>query len=104
MFVHKNNENYIRGSSLATIRRNGDFIDVHLDRDGVREWIGILESDLRALLEISGHGAERVIRIDLDVPADIRTALKLFLRNNQVKELIENRMVEYDEGLRNEAR
>jgi len=86
MLVSNGKYSYWRGSVKGKLSRNGSFIDVFFERDGVTEWIGIPEDDLRRLLEISGHGAKIEAYINHDVPANGETALALFLRQRSVKD------------------
>ena len=76
MFVSNVRGQFIRGSSPAKFVRNGDYIDVHFTEDGVKKWVAIKRDDVKFMLDLSEHGNYFEGRVDLDVPANLKTAIR----------------------------
>ena len=85
MFVSSGfNKSYWRNTRGCKLRRNGSFIDIVFDDDGVMRSIGIVESELKQLIEIQGHGKEIDGVVYISEPADVGTALAEFLMRRSV--------------------
>jgi len=87
MLVSGPHGSHWRGSTRATIKRNGSFIDIFFDDDGIQRFIAVPEKDLQTLLAMEGYNPQMASSVDLDIPADIHTVIKEFLGRTVVRQI-----------------
>ena len=75
-----------RGGHKAILSRNGTFIDLYYEQDGVRKWMAFSPNDLEIILGMSNHGDSLECFIEFDEADNIETALLSFLVSPHVKE------------------
>ena len=80
-----------RGGHKATLSRNGTFIDLYYEQDGVKRWMAFSPNDLEIILGMFNHGDSLECSIEFDEADDIETALLLFLASPHVKEFAKRR-------------
>lgn len=82
---------HLRTTKPGELNKNGSFIDVWFERDGIKQWIGIPIDTLQKFLESPDKKVEAYIEVD--DAATLETSLVKFLRSNLVQRLMR------DEGI-----
>lgn len=84
MYVTDGKRSWMRGTKHATLKRNGTFIEVRFEEDGVQQIVSVEEKGLRDLLAKKGLQASGDGLVEVREPMDAKTAIADFVRRKSV--------------------
>ena len=91
MLVSTNGKSYLRGMKKVIVSRNGSFISIQLEREGLTDFFLIDRDGLvEALKKLNNHGDQANVLVNMDQAVNLETLVAEFdVRKNWLRDFLQ---------------